>query len=929
LRKGNEGEEGPRKAPGPGGPPARPATPVAWHTLGPETVLDRLGSGPSGLDEAESVRRLALYGPNLLREKPRPSALRRFVAQFSSAPILMLIAAIIILLGLTLVFHEDHTTDAVVIFIVIFINAVMGFVQESKAERAMEALKRMTSPKAKVLRDGAPVVVDVRAVVPGDVISLEEGDKVPADARVLTSTTLEVDESMLTGESLPARKDQPEVPGPRALLQERTDMVFAGTVVTRGRTDAVVVATGMETEMGRIATHIQEDEGKTPLQKRLDTLGKQIAVIALFAVVLLFAIDYIAPPDNPVVESFLLSVSLAVAIIPEGLPIVTLVTLAMGMQVMARRHAVVRKLMAVETLGSTTYICSDKTGTLTRNEMTAREMLVGGLEYTISGDGYEPSGAILREGRPADTGDPGLGDALLCMALCNGSHLARKDGRWSVVGDPTEGALLAVVGKAGLNPKELMLRNTRCGEKVFDARRKMMTTVHRTEGGVRAFVKGAPEVLLDLAGAILREGRAVPVDPLLRQRVMDENARYASKAYRVLALGVRSLPAGADCCAEDIERGLTFIGLVAILDPPRPEVRGAIGRCRSAGMNVVMITGDQRETGRAVASELGILDGGGGILTGADLEALPDDRFREKVDSVRVYARVSPDHKLRIVRALQDRGQVVAMTGDGVNDAPALARADIGISMGVSGTDVAREASDMVLTDDNFSSIVDAVEEGRRIYDNIRKFIRYQLSTNVGAIVLIFSATLAMLAAIPLYPVQILWVNILMDGPPAVALGLSPGSSMLMKRRPRRPEERILSREILSVVAFNGAVMGALAFLLFRWDLQNGASVAHAQTLTFTAFVVFQMFSVFSCISMTRSAFRSYVGRNPLLLVAVAVSLLLQVLVVYVPLLNVPFHTVPLELRDWGVILGLGGLVLLVEEVRKAAVRAVRPEVRA
>jgi len=496
------------------------------------------------------------------------------------------------------------------------------------------------------------------------------------------------------------------------------------------------------------------------------------------------------------------------------------------------------------------------------------------------------------------------------------------------VGDPTEGALLSVVGKAGLNPKELMTHNIRCGEKVFDPRRKMMSTVHKTEKGVRAFIKGAPEVLLERAGAMLLDGKPRPIDPQSRQMVLDQNRAFASKSYRVLALGARELPEPADTLAEEMESGLTFIGLVAILDPPRPEVKESISRCHEAGMHVIMITGDQKDTGRAVARELGILDHDGGILTGAELEKMPEEEFQKSARAIRVYARVSPEHKLRIVNALQHDSEVVAMTGDGVNDAPALARADIGIAMGLSGTDVAREASDMVLTDDNFSSIVAAVEEGRRIYENIRKFIRYQLSTNVGAIFLIFAATLAMLAAIPLYPVQILWVNILMDGPPAVALGLSPGSTLLMKRPPRSPKEKILSSEIMAVVAFNGCIMGALAFFLFRWDLLGGAPVAHAQTLTFTAFVVFQMFGVFNCISMYRSAARSSVGSNPFLVAAVAASLLLQLAVVYVPFLNGPFHTVPLKMSDWAAILGCGALVLLTEEIRKSAVRALRPEVR-
>ncbi|MGQ9583389.1 MAG: cation-translocating P-type ATPase [Thermoplasmatota archaeon] len=891
-----------------------------WHALGAVEALERLGSSPSGLSSREAGRRLEEHGPNVLRERPRPGPLRRFAMQFTSAPILMLIGAIAILVALTLLFHEPHVTDAIVIFIVIFVNALMGFIQESKAERAMDALRRLTSPRATVRRDGRAVELDVGAVVPGDILVLEEGDKVPADARLISSSQLEVDESLLTGESMPARKEPGDVVEPGALLQDRTNMVYAGTVVTRGRGEAVATGTGMETEMGRIAQHIQEEE-PTPLQRRLAALSRQLGIIAIAAVLLLFLLDRFARSHSPIVDSFLLSVSLAVAIIPEGLPIVTLVTLAVGMQVMARRNAVVRKLMAVETLGSTTYICSDKTGTLTCNQMTVVEMLLGGRRLEVTGRGYAPKGRILDSGRDADATDPALRDALLVMALCNNSHLVRRGGVWQVVGDPTEGALLSVVGKAGLRPRELMLRHVRCGEKVFDSRRKMMTTVHRFGGGAMALVKGAPEVLVDLAGAVRRGGRNLPVTPELREELLRANAEFAARGLRVLALGVRELPGDCDPATEGLERGLTLLGIVGIQDPPRPEVREAVRKCREAGIAVAMITGDQRETGSSVARELGILDGGG-VMTGAELERMPEEEFAGVAEGVRVYARVSPEHKLRIVRALQKRGHVVAMTGDGVNDAPALARADIGVAMGASGTDVAREASDMVLTDDNFSSIVAAVEEGRRIYDNIRKFIRYQLTTNVGAIFLIFAATLALLPVIPLYPVQILWVNILMDGPPAVALGLSPGSPSLMRRGPRSPAERLLSPEIIGVVAMNGCVMGALALAFFWWDLARGAAAAHAQTLTFTAFVVFQMFSVFSCNSLHRSALTGEARRNTFLLAAVAVSILLQLAVVYLPMLNSLFHTVPLGLQDWGVILISGLLVLFTEEARKAVTGA-------
>jgi Ca2+-transporting ATPase len=901
-----------------------------WHTLSPEEIQRRLHTSPEGLNDADVKQRIEKYGPNELKEKKKKSVIERFLGQFTSAPIIMLIVAIIILVALTFLFHEDHTPDAVVIFIVIFVNAIMGFVQESKAEKAMEALKKLTSPRAKVVRCGETVIVDVGTVVPGDILSLEEGDKVAADARIMTSTTLEIDESMLTGESLPARKGEEAILDPKALIQDRSDMAYAGTVITRGRCCAIVVSTGMETEMGRIASFIQDEEEPTPLQKRLDTLGKQIAYIAIFLVVLLFALNQFARESN-VVESFLLSVSLAVAIIPEGLPIVSLVTLAMGMQAMAKRNAVVRKLMCVETLGSTTYICSDKTGTLTRNQMTIREMFIGGIHYSVKGDGYEPKGTILRDGKPADLKEPSLDEALHIMALCNDSHLADKKGKWTVVGDPTEGALLSVVGKADMKPGDMAVDHIRCGEKVFDPRRKMMTTVHKTPRGVVAFVKGAPEIILELAGRVMNDGKTHLIGPELRKEILDINAGYAAKAYRVLAFGSRLLPDEADCTAEDVERGLTFIGMVAILDPPREEVAAAVEECHKAGMHVVMITGDQRETGKAVAKKLGILDTDDGILTGAELSKMSDEEFNAKVKDIRVYTRVSPEHKMKIVQALQGKGEVVAMTGDGVNDAPALAKADIGIAMGISGTDVAREASDMVLMDDNFSTIVAAVEEGRRIYSNIRKFIRYQLSTNFGAIFLLFAATLLALRAIPLYPVQILWINILMDGPPAVALGLAPGSKKLMKQPPRDPQEKILNKKIIQIVAFNGIFMGFLTFMLFwydlsLWDPSSKYGIAHSETLTFTAFVIFQMFSVFNCNSRTRSAINRDLKKNPFLLMAVTASVLLQLCVVYVPPLQVMFHTVPLDLRDWALILGCGLLVLIVEETRKAVVRKLHPE---
>ncbi|MEM2924437.1 MAG: calcium-translocating P-type ATPase, SERCA-type [Methanocellales archaeon] len=893
-----------------------------WYSKSIEELFVLFNTSKQGITQEQAKQALLKYGFNKLKEKPKPHPIIKFIGQFKSVPILMLIAATFILVLLTIFTPENRLTDAIVILIVIFLNAIMGYIQEARAEKAMEALKRLTSPKAKVLRDGVEKVIDVKEVVPGDILLLEEGDRIPADGRILESHNLEVDESMLTGESTTVRKEAVSLAG-KVPIADQVNMVFMGTIITRGRGKAIAVATGMDTEIGRIARFIQEEEEEeTPLQRRLNSMGKQIGAIALVAMVVLFSIDMLIPPSN-LIEGFLLAVSLAVAIIPEGLPIVTLVTLAVGMQIMAKKNAVIRRLMCVETLGCTTVICSDKTGTLTKNEMTLREMHIAGKRYRVTGEGYSPEGEILSDGEKADLNDPSLKRAFEIMALCNNAHLIKEGGKWHAVGDPTEAALVAAVGKAKLNPKELREKLPRIEEKIFDPKRKYMTTIHAIDSeGKIAFIKGAPEVLLELSKYILENGRTREITESDRKAIENINLEFASKAYRVLAIGYKQLGQSE---MSEIEKDMTLVGILGIADPPRSEAKRAIDQCREAGIKVVMITGDQKSTAIAVARELGLITGDGKdkVLTGWELDQMDDEEFKKIAGEVRVYARVSPEHKMKIVNALKSRGEIVAMTGDGVNDAPALTKSDIGISMGISGTDVAKEASDMVLMDDNFASIVAAVEEGRRIYDNIRKFIRYQLSTNVGAILLLFLATILVPYAIPMYPVQLLWINIMMDGPPAIALGLEPADKEIMKRPPRDPEEKILSSAILKAIFLNGCIMGLGAFLLFYWAYYfSGHSDAarYAQTTTFTGYVIYQMFNVFNCRSLERSIFSIGLTSNKFLLLAVSTSIFLQVLVVYVPLFNILFHTVPLKLEDWVVILIAASSVLILEEIKKAII---------
>jgi len=900
-----------------------------WHAMRAEEALDRLDSSPLGLEAEEAKRRLARHGPNELVQIRRISPLKIFLGQFIEPLVLVLIVAAAISAGIGFARGTvEELYDAVVILVIVGFNATFGFFQEYRAEKAIQALKALAAPQATVVRDGQPHLVPSREVVPGDVVLLNAGDKVPADVRVLEVAILRVNEAPLTGESVAVNKRTDPL-AVSTILPDRKNMAYAGCVVEAGRGRGLVVATGMQTELGRIAGLVQVQESEeTPLQRQLDRLGKQLGLVILVIVGVIFAIEYFRSAGE-LVELFLTSVSLAVAAIPEGLPAVVTITLALGLQRMARRAALIRKLPAVEALGSATVICSDKTGTLTLGEMNARTVLAGGRYYEAQGVGFSPEGRVLLDGQPVPAdADPALSRMIACGVLNNDAVLKETEKGWKVQGDSTEGALLVLGRRAGVSREELEGERPRIAEIPFTSERKMMTTIHaplRAEDVARlpqmseaeraafiaslpdrvAYVKGAPEVLLEWCTHILRDGQVRVLAKPERDDLITENMDLALKGLRVLAFAYRDLPAGLRDLSEDsVETDLVFLGLVGMIDAPREDAIRAIEACKDAGIEVVMITGDQKLTAIAVAKEMGILGEGEAALTGEELDALDPQEFEEEVERVRVYARVNPEHKLKIVGAFKKKGHVVGMTGDGVNDAPALKKADLGIAMGITGTDVAKEASDMVLTDDNFASIVHAVEEGRVVYDNIRKFVRYMLSTNSGEVLLIFVAALLGMP-IPLIPIQILWVNLITDGFPALALGVEPEERGVMSRKPRRAAESILSGGMGFHILWVGVLMvvgtlivytGFLPATLPTDPVLREEVLRHPRTIAFLTISLFQVFHVLAIRVWNESVFTAGFFRNRHLIGAVALTVALQLAVIYVPPLALAFKTVPLAL---------------------------------
>jgi Ca2+-transporting ATPase len=891
----------------------------AWHALEVDELSRALHSDTErGLTAAEAAARLAQHGPNELPQAPPASPLKLFLGQFSSLIVWVLIGAAIVS-GLL-----QEWIDAAAIIAIVILNAVLGFVQEFRAERSLEALKQMVVVTARVFRDGSLVSLPARELVRGDLIQVEAGDRVPADACLVYATGLQTQEASLTGESTPVTKSTDLISAADVPLGDRHNMLYMGTVAVSGKARALVVDTGIHTELGKIAVMIQEaaqaEREETPLQRRLEQLGHVLLWLCLSIVAVVFALGELR--GIPAVTMFLTSVSLAVAAIPEGLPAVVTITLALGVTRMVKRHALIRRLPAVETLGSTTVICSDKTGTLTKNEMTVTALYQGGEIFTVSGEGYAPVGDILSFGEPVKPdARPGLKALLRASVLCNGAELREEEGRWTILGDPTEGALLVAAAKTGIRKEEIEMAAPFLGEVPFDSERKKMTIVRRMATGPVAFVKGAPDVLLrDCRAWIDRDGRTNALTDEVRQEILAANQNFASQALRVLGVAMRPLDRAPEAFdAATLERELIFLGLMGMKDPIRSEAKVAVEACRTAGIRTVMITGDHKDTAVAIARELGILNEKEQAVSGAELDRLSDAALADQVERIAVYARVSAEHKLRVVRAWKSKGAVVAMTGDGVNDAPAVKAADIGVAMGITGTDVTKEASDMVVTDDNFASIAAAVEEGRAIFDNIRKSVHYLLSCNISEILVMLLATLLALP-LPLLPVQILWINLVTDGLPALALAVDPKDPNLMKRPPRRPETRFLDRDRIFLMFGQGLFMTLITMLAFVYCLYSmDNDLDRARTVTFMVLVGAQLAHAFNCRSDRLSLFKLGFMTNKPLLWTVAGSSVLQVGLLLNPWTRDVFKLATFNPEHWLMVFTVGPLMLVAVELWKAA----------
>lgn len=892
--------------------------PNDWHTLTTEALEHELGSDlHDGLAEREAQHRLATVGPNELPEAPPPSPIKILLAQFASLIIWVLIGAAVIS-GLL-----QEWIDAAAILAIVVLNAILGFVQEFRAERSLAALRKLSVATARVIREGVTRSIPAHELVPGDLVQLEAGDRIPADCRLVYAASLQTQEASLTGESTPVAKAAEPIQQETVSLGDRHNMLFMGTVAVSGKGRALVIGTGLRTELGKIAALMQHEaqaeQQETPLQRRLEQLGHTLLWLSLGIVMVVFLLGLLR--GIPAVTMFLTAVSLAVAAIPEGLPAVVTITLALGVTRMVQRHALIRRLPAVETLGSTTVICSDKTGTLTKNEMTVTTLYQGGELYAVSGEGYGPEGEILRRDgeRMTSQAHPGVHALLMAGVLCNGAEVESEGSQWKVVGDPTEGALLVAGAKAGLLKKDLERAHPWLGEVPFDSERKKMTVVRQNTYGPVAYVKGAPDILLrDCTTWMTGEGRIEPLNEAVRDAILSANQRFASEALRVLGVARLSLAEMPEVYrAVDLERELTFLGLVGMKDPIRPEAKAAVDVCRTAGIRTVMITGDHKNTAIAIASELGIMKSDMQALAGEELNHLSDQELHHQVQATSVYARVSAEHKLRIVKAWKARGAIVAMTGDGVNDAPALKAADIGVAMGVTGTDVTKEAADMVVTDDNFASIAAAVEEGRGVYENIRKSVHYLLSCNISEILLMLLATLFALP-LPLLPVQILWINLVTDGLPALALAVDPKDPDLMRRPPRAPTERFLTKERVLLMFSQGMFLTLIAILAFVYCLYGmDLSLERARTLTFTIVVLSQLVHSLNCRHDRRSIFAIGLLTNRPLLWSIGVSALLQAGIVLIPVLHPIFRVTSFDPEHWWLAIGMGVSPLVAMEVWK------------
>ncbi|USK30521.1 calcium-translocating P-type ATPase, SERCA-type [Bacillus sp. CMF21] len=876
---------------------------MKWHEIGPEEVLQSINtSRENGLSEKDVQKRVKHHGFNELKEAEKPSAFLLFLEQFKDFMVLVLLAATLIsgLLG--------EYIDAIAIIAIVLINGILGFFQERRAEKSLEALKEMSAPQVQALREGEWTRIQSKDLVPGDIVKFTSGDRIGADLRLIEAKSLEIEESALTGESLPVSKFTNALSDGHAGIGDLTNMAFMGTLVTRGNGVGVVVATGMNTAMGQIADLLQSAETlETPLQRRLEQLGKILIVVALALTFLVVAVGVIQ--GHELYDMFLAGVSLAVAAIPEGLPAIVTVALSLGVQRMIKQRSIVRKLPAVETLGCASVICSDKTGTMTQNKMTVTHIWSGGRTWQLTGTGYQPKGEFfVNEQKVLVKDNKSLQQILTFGMLCNTANIYEKDDDYILDGDPTEGALVVAAMKAGLSKEALSKQFKIIEEFPFDSIRKMMSVIIEDKNGKRFVVtKGAPDILLQKLDYVLWDEKQHYMSAKYETKINEAIDNLASQALRTIAVAFKPVSAQAIYHQHEAEKNLVFLGLQGMIDPPRPEVKQAVKECRQAGIKTVMITGDHVNTARAIAKQLDLLPANGKVIDGAALSAMPNEELVQIVDDIYVFARVSPEHKLKIVKALQSRGHIVAMTGDGVNDAPAIKAADIGISMGITGTDVAKEASALILVDDNFATIKLAIKEGRNIYENIRKFIRYLLASNVGEIlVMLFAMLLAL--PLPLVPIQILWVNLVTDGLPAMALGLDQPEGDLMQRKPRHHKEGVFARGLGWKVISRGFLIGivtlAAFMIVYHRDPDN---LIYAQTIAFATLVMAQLIHVFDCRS-ERSVFLRNPFENLYLVGAVISSVLLMLAVIYYAPMQPIFHTVPIMARDWLLVLGLSAI---------------------
>jgi P-type Ca2+ transporter type 2C len=910
---------------------------VPWHTVKADRVIRELGTNPNtGLNYSEVKNRLKRYGYNQLEEKKGVSPLFLFLRQFNDFVIWVLIAAAIVS-GIL-----KELDDALAIIAIVIINAVIGFIQEYRAEKSIAALKKLSTSFSTVVRNGEVHSLSSREIVPGDIVLLETGDYIPADGRLYSSFGLRTQEASLTGESTPVSKSTEPLQNPNLSIADRKNMVFMGTSVTSGKGTCIIVSTGMQTELGKIANLVQEPrEAETPLQRRLQAFGKKLVYLCLGIVTIVFLLEIWR--KDPLLESFLVSVSLAVAAIPEGLPAIVTIALALGVQRMVKRHALMRKLSAIETLGCVTVICSDKTGTLTQNEMTIKKIFSSDKTFDVSGSGYTTKGNITLHGESVSHIDHRTVKLVLGIGvLCSNTSLKKENTVWKVIGDPTEGAILIAAAKAGVSKEVLERILPVVSEIPFDSERKKISMTRNTPHAVYLVCeKGAPDVILKDCSRIYKNGVIKTLTKKDRKAILEENNKMAGTALRILGAAFKPLNHNpVKVAPASIEKDMIFAGLLAMIDPPKPEVKDAVAVCHTAGITTVMITGDHKNTAQAIGKELGFLRHNVKTIDGIELNELSDDVLEKEVPKIAVYARVSAEHKQRIIRAWKRRGDVVAMTGDGVNDAPAVKEASIGISMGITGTDVTKEASDMVITDNNFTSIVAAVKEGRGIYDNIRKSIHYLLSCNSGEILTILFASLFNLP-IPLFPIQILWINIATDGLPALALGVDTVDPNIMQYRKKRSTEQIIDKGLGGLILFQGFLIASItlsAYLfvfyytsniasgyssLYYWFVHEvipgelGGDLHKARTVAFCVLVISQLFHSFNCRNAGRSLFEIGVFTNKKLLSAISLSLAIQIAIIYIPYFQKVFKVTPLAFWDWILVFGFSSLIFILVEVIK------------